>query len=49
MNNDIQKYVAKYDQFLRNKCENTINQGLLHPLDIPNQKSEEISMDFIEG
>ena len=49
MNNDIQKYVAKCDKCQRNKNKNIITPGLLHPLNIPNQKWEEISMDFIEG
>jgi len=33
----------------RNKSENVMTPGLLHPLLIPNQKWAEISMDFIEG
>ena len=49
MSNDIQKYVAECDQCNRNKNENIVTPRLLHPLNIPNQKREEISMDFIEG
>lgn len=49
MNNDIQKYVAQCDQRQRNESENIMTPGLLHSLNIPNQKWEEISMDFIEG
>ena len=49
MNTNIQKYVAKCDIFQRNKNENISTPGLLHPLHIPNQKWEEISMDFIDG
>ena len=49
MNRDIQKYVAECDTCQRNKSENITTPGLLHPLNIPNQKWEEISMDFIEG
>jgi len=45
----IQKYVAECDLCQRNKSENILTPGVLHPLDIPNQKWEEISMDFIEG
>jgi hypothetical protein len=46
---DIQKHVAKCDQCQRNKSENVMTPGLLHPLHIPHQKWEEISMDFIDG
>ena len=46
---DIQKYVAECDTCQRNKSENVVIPGLLHLLHIPNQKWEEISMDFIEG
>jgi hypothetical protein len=49
MNADIRKYVAKCDICQRNKSENVLTPRLLHPLHIPNQKWEEISMDFIEG
>jgi len=49
MNADIQKYVAECESCQRNKSENVSTPGLLHPLHIPNQKWEEISMDFIEG
>lgn len=49
MNRDIQKYVAECDTCQGNKSENITTPGLLHPLNIPNQKWEEISMDFIEG
>jgi hypothetical protein len=48
MNKDIQKFVAECDTCQRNKNENVMTQGLLHPLHIPNQKWEEISMDFID-
>jgi hypothetical protein len=33
----------------RNKSENVMTLGLFHPLHIPKQKWEEISMDFIDG
>ena len=49
MNADIQKYVAECDLCQRNKSENILTPGVLHPLHILNKKSEEISMDFIEG
>ena len=49
MQKDIQQYVAECNKFHRNKNENVLTPGLLHPLHIPNQKWEEISMDFIDG
>jgi hypothetical protein len=49
MSADIQKYVAECDLCQRNKSENILTPGVLHPLHITNQKWEEISMDFIEG
>ena len=49
MQKDIQQYVAECDNFQRNKSENVLTPGLLQPLHIPNQKWEEISMDFIDG
>ena len=45
----IQQYVAECTKFQRNKSEIFLTPGLLHPLHIPNQKWEEISMDFIDG
>ena len=47
MHKDIQKYVAECDTCQRNKSENIMTPGLLHPLHMPKQKWEEISMDFI--
>jgi hypothetical protein len=44
-----EKFIAECDTCQRNKNENVMAPGLLHPLHIPNQKREEISMDFIEG
>lgn len=49
MSKEIQKYVAECNICQRNKSENVPIPGLLHPLYIPNQKWEEISMNFIEG
>ena len=49
MNSEIHKYVAECDTCQRNKAENISSPRLLNPLHIPNQKWEEISMDFIEG
>ena len=49
MYKDIQKYAAECDTYQINKSENVMTPGLLHPLHIPTQKWEEISMDFIEG
>ena len=45
----IQQYVAECNKFHRTKSENVLTLGLLKPLHIPNQKWEEISMDFIDG
>jgi hypothetical protein len=49
MSADIRKYVAECDLCQRKKNENVSTPRLLHPLHIPNQKWEQISMDFIEG
>jgi hypothetical protein len=49
MSADIRKYVEECDLCQRNNNENVSTPRLLHPLHIPNQKWEEISMDFIEG
>lgn len=48
MSKEIHKYVAECDICQRNKRENIPTPGLLHCLHIPNQKWEEISMDFID-
>jgi hypothetical protein len=48
MSTDIQKYVAECDLCQRNKTENISTPGVLHLLHVPNQKWEEIAMDFIE-
>ena len=47
MNKEIQRFVAECEICQRNKNENVMTPGLLHPLHIPEQKWEEISMDFI--
>ena len=49
MYKDIQKYVVECDTCQRNKSENVMTPRLLHPLHIPTQKWEEISLEFIEG
>lgn len=49
MCNDIKKYVVEYDKCQSDKNENLMAFGLLHPLNLLNQKWEEIPMDFIEG
>jgi hypothetical protein len=49
MNKEIQIFVVRSEICQRNKNENFMTPGLLHPLHIPEQKWEEISMDFIEG
>ena len=45
----IQQYVAECNKCHRTKSENVLTLGLIQPLHIPNQKWEEISMDFIDG
>ena len=47
MRPDIHSYVTKCHQCQVNKAERLKAAGLLHPLDIPNNKWESISMDFI--
>jgi len=47
MGNDIRKYVQTCDTCQRNKPSNQQPAGLLHPLKTPNNKWEEIAMDFI--
>ena len=47
--NDVLKYVNECPTFQQNKVEHTHRAGLLHPLPIPEQKWESISMDFITG
>jgi hypothetical protein len=49
MKKDIQKFVRECQVFQRNKGEIVKAPGLLHPLHIPNQIWEDISMDFITG
>ena len=49
MQKDIQHYVAECDKCQLNKSKNILTLGLLHPLHIPNQKWEHISMDFMDG
>ena len=49
MRKDIQLYVAECDKCQRNKSKNILIPGLLHTLHIPNQKWEEISMEFVDG
>jgi len=47
MGNDIRKYVQTCDTCQRNKPSNQQPAGLLHPLKTPDNKWEEIAMDFI--
>ena len=47
MHPNIHKYVTKRYQCQVNKVERVKAAGLLHPSDIPNNKWESITMDFI--
>lgn len=47
MYDEIKRYVLTCLQCQQNKSRNTNKLGLLYPLPIPNQKWEQISMDFI--
>ena len=49
LNDDVLKYVNECPTCRKNKVEHTHPAGLLHPLPIPEQKWESISMDFING
>jgi hypothetical protein len=49
LNDDIMKHVRECTTCKQNKEEHTHSTGLLHPLPIPKQKWESISMDFITG
>jgi hypothetical protein len=49
MNKDIQKLIVECETCQRNKNENVMTPGLLHPLHIPDLKWKEITMDFIEA
>ena len=49
MKKDIQNFIAECEICQRNKGETVKTPGLLQPLPIPNQRWEEISMDFITG
>ena len=46
---DVLEYVNECPTCQQNKVEHTHPVGLLHPLPIPAQKWESISMDFITG
>ena len=47
MKRGIEKHVAESDTCQRQKTENIALPGKLQPMNIPNKKWEEISMDFI--
>ena len=49
MKRDIQSYIAACPICQQNKYSTLAPSGLLHPLPIPNQVWENISMDFIKG
>jgi len=44
---DVRKYINSCDSCQRNKGTNQQPAGLLQPLDIPNRRWEQVSMDFI--
>jgi hypothetical protein len=46
---DVQSFVVECLVFQQNKVETIKTPGLLQPLAIPSQCSEEVSMDFIIG
>ena len=46
---DIKKYIQACITYQMNKAKNNHPAGVLHPLAIPNQKWESISVDFIIG
>jgi hypothetical protein len=49
MKRDVAKYVALYDTCQRVKAKHQRPAGLLQPLQVPEWKWEEITIDFIKG
>jgi hypothetical protein len=49
LKDDVLKHIQECTTCQQNKAEQTHPAGLLHPLPIPEQKWESISMDFITG
>ena len=49
LKDDVMNYVNKFPTCKKNKVQNSHPSSLLHPLPIPTQKWESISMDFITG
>jgi hypothetical protein len=49
LKNDVQRFVVECLVCQKNKVETIKTLGLLQPLAIPSQHSEEVSMDFITG
>ena len=49
LHNDVQNYVIHCPKCQVNKAQRLKIGGLLHPLEIPNEKWKSISMDFIVG
>src|SRR5205814_10376447 len=47
MTADVDKYIRSCSQCLRNKSSTQSSSGLLHPLPIPLDRFDDISMDFI--
>ncbi|KAA3473176.1 DNA/RNA polymerases superfamily protein [Gossypium australe] len=49
MKRDISEFVSKCLVFLQVKAEHRVPSGLLHPVMIPEQKSDRVTMDFVSG
>jgi len=47
MMKDVRQYITSCDECQRNKSNNQSPAGLLQPLDTPNHKWEQVTMDFI--
>ncbi len=47
LSKDVRKYITSCSQCLRNKSNNQVPAGLLHPLPIPHERFSDIAMDFV--